>query len=106
MRVSIIKSNDGHPHTYRSRQGRERTIQVDREWEIYVDDTLAGHVRYRMISRPERPTHRKYVDDKWDTPIWEASPLPNDNYSRDSWECRNKQTAIEDVVEYFTRGRR
>jgi hypothetical protein len=66
--------NPGRFVTYRGRNsGRQRTVRIDRQWEVTLDGEVLGYIRYDMLTRETRTAGKRYVNSRWQSPGWTYS---------------------------------
>lgn len=79
--VHLRQVNAGTPREV-GRPGHRRTVMVDREWEVYLDGTMIGSIRYGLITRERRTPGRTYVNARWSSPGWTYAYPSDPGYQR------------------------
>lgn len=67
--VQLCLVSEGTPYEV-GRPGYRRSVLVGREWEVYLDDTLIGSIRYGLVTRERRTAGRTYLNARWQSPGW------------------------------------
>ncbi len=91
---NLVQTKLGREIEHRGKRGNKRTITVNREWDVYLDDVKIGSIVYRLMTREQRTPGRRYVNSRWESPGWEAITVG-------SWrglERSSKKDAIEYLV--------